>query len=181
MQRSQGLRRAGLARRSHDPQVGIEGRGEAMNRDDIDEVRFEDLDEEGDDTDMATDPMEASDGARPYVPPTDPPVVAGGRQGVRMGVGFATTSEDDLDEGVGVGNNSGGTARRPDDELTARVKRLLRTDAATSMLHLEVETVDGVVYLRGEVDTLDDGDLAAEVAARVRDVEDVVDETTMRD
>ena len=56
-----------------------------------------------------------------------------------------------------------------------------RSDAATSSLRLNVETIDGVVYLRGEVDTLDDGDLAAEVAARVRGVEDVVDETLLRE
>ena len=152
-----------------------------MNRDEIDEVSFESLEEDSDDTDLTADSMEASDGAHPYIPPTDPPVVSGGRQGMRMGVGFATSSDDDLDEGVGVGNNRGESERRPDDEITARVRRLLRTDAATSTMRLEVETIDGVVYLRGETETLDDGDLAAEVAARVRGVEEVIDETLMRD
>jgi osmotically-inducible protein OsmY len=68
-----------------------------------------------------------------------------------------------------------------DDEITARVKDLLRIDAATSTLDLDVETVDGVVYLRGTVLSLEDTDLAAEVAARVPGVVDVVDEMTVQE
>jgi osmotically-inducible protein OsmY len=44
-----------------------------------------------------------------------------------------------------------------------------------------VETVDGVVYLRGTVPGLEDTDLAAEVAARVPGVVDVVDEMTVQE
>jgi|GraSoiStandDraft_2_1057267.scaffolds.fasta_scaffold3759209_1 osmotically-inducible protein OsmY len=46
-------------------------------------------------------------------------------------------------------------------------------------LELTVETIDGVVYLHGAVPSLDDSDLAAEVAARVPGVVEVVDETTL--
>ena len=147
---------------------------------DRDNERFVSLDDD-EDTEPETDAMEASDQARPWVPPSDAPVTRGGREGVQVGVGFASTSEHDGGEDGESSPGRGSVARRSDDEITARVRRLLRTDAATSAMRLEIETVDGVVYLRGEVDTLDDGDLAAEVAARVRDVEDVVDETWLRD
>ena len=65
------------------------------------------------------------------------------------------------------------------DGITACVKDLLRIDAATSTLDLDVETVDGVLYLHGMVPTLEDTDLAAEVAARVPGMVDVVDEMTL--
>lgn len=68
-----------------------------------------------------------------------------------------------------------------DDDISRRVRRNLRIDPTTMTLRLHVETIDGVVYLRGTVETLDDGDLAAEVASRVVGVEDVVDETELID
>jgi hyperosmotically inducible protein len=146
-----------------------------------DDESLDDLEENDDEDDVATDALEASDQGRPWMPPIDPPVGPGGRAGVQVRAGFAPTSDDDVNEDAAAGNNRNAEEQRSDDEITARVKRLLRSDAATSTLRLEVETIDGVVYLRGEVDTLDDGDLAAEVASRVRGVEDVVDETWMRD
>lgn len=149
-----------------------------MNRFERDDERFDELDEDDGDSDEVTDAMEASDEGRPWIPPIDPPVIPGGRGGVRMGAGFATSSTDESDSTDIVDTVQ---PPRSDDEITARVKRLLRMDAATSSLRLKVETIDGVVYLRGEVDTIDDGDLAAEVASRVRGVEDVVDETLLRD
>jgi hypothetical protein len=149
-----------------------------MNRNNQrDEESLDDL-EESDEDEVATDAMEASDQGRPWIPPIDPPAGVAGDGEVRVRAGFATSADDDLNDGA---SDAAGGERRSDDEITARVRRLLRTDAATAALRLEVETIDGVVYLRGEVDTLDDGDLAAEVASRVRGVEDVVDETWMRD
>jgi osmotically-inducible protein OsmY len=49
-------------------------------------------------------------------------------------------------------------------------------DAATLTLDLDVETVDGVLYLCGMVPILEDTELAAEVAARVPGL---VDEMTL--
>jgi hyperosmotically inducible protein len=63
-----------------------------------------------------------------------------------------------------------------DDEITAQVQRLLRRDAATSSLRIRVSTVDGIVTLRGVVQTYEDTDNAAEVASRVSSVVDVLDE-----
>src|SRR5258708_819174 len=109
--------------------------------------------DENDDDGVATDAMEASDQGSPWVPPSDPS--PSGRESAQARAGFGATSDDELNDGTGAGHR-GGDDRRSDEEITARVKRLLRTDAATSAMRLEVETIDGVVYLRGEIDTLDD-------------------------
>ncbi len=120
-------------------------------------------------TDTTDDPMMATDEAEPYLAPIDPPVVPGGRDNVEVAQGFAGSSEGE--------EQRAGTPG--DDDITERVSHLLRTDAATTELQLEVETIDGVVYLRGVVPSLDDTDLAAEVAARVPGVVEVVDEMTV--
>ncbi len=121
-------------------------------------------------TDVTDDPLVAADYAEPYIAPTDPPVVPGGRDTIEVAQGFAGTSEG-AEERAGTPG---------DDEITERVRDLLRTDAATSALNnLHVHTVDGVVYLRGRVQSLDDTDLAAEIASRIPGVVDVVDEMTV--
>jgi osmotically-inducible protein OsmY len=97
-------------------------------------------------------------------------VPKGGPDNIEVADGFAGTSEG-AEERAGVPG---------DDEITAHVKDLLRIDAATSTLDLDVETVDGVVYLRGTVPGFEDTDVAAEVAARVPGVVDVVDEMTVQ-
>lgn len=127
-------------------------------------------DDPDDMTDMTDDPMVASDYAEPYLAPTDPPVVPGGRDSIEVAQGFAPTSE---------GADTAGDLPVDDDTITARVQRLLQTDAATSTLNLAVTTRNQVVYLRGVVSSTDDGDLAAAVASRVPTVIDVVDETTV--
>ncbi len=120
-------------------------------------------------TDVTDDPLVAADYAEPYIAPTDPPVVPGGRDTIEVAQGFAGTSEG-YEERAGTPG---------DDEITERVRDLLGSDAATSTLNLHVYTVDGVVYLRGRVQSLDDTDLAAEIATRIPGVVDVVDEMTV--
>jgi hypothetical protein len=102
--------------------------------------------------------------------PNDPPVVPGGRDNARL-PGAPRDGDEDEDD-------SYETRHGPptDSEITARVVRLLRSDAATSMLRIHVATESGVVTLTGEVQTLDDTDNAAEVASRVPGVVDVVEE-----
>ncbi len=124
------------------------------------------LETDTDRTDVTDDPLIAADYAEPYIAPTDPPVVPGGRDTIEVAQGFAGTSEGAEDRAGTPG----------DDEITERVRDRLRTDAATSTLTLRVHTIDGVVYLRGLAQSLDDTDLAAEVASRVPGVVDVVDE-----
>ncbi len=129
------------------------------------------LDAVDDMSDATDDPMVAADEAEPYLAATDPPVVPGGRDTIEVADGFAATSEGAEDRAGAPG----------DDEITARVRDLLRIDAATSSLDLDVETIDGVVYLRGMVQALDDTDNAADVASRVPGVVEVVDETTVEE
>jgi len=96
--------------------------------------------------------------------PIDPPMVPGGRDN-------ASIPGADGDDDTQVRSRA-----LTDDEITSRVLRLLRSDSATSMLRIHVSTEEGVVTLRGLVETLDDTDNAAEVASRVKGVVDVVDE-----
>ena len=77
--------------------------------------------------------------------------------------------DDEADEAIG------------DDVIAARVRRLLRSDSATNMLRIRVLVEDGVVTLLGRVQTLEDTDIAAEVASRVQGVIDVVDELEVED
>ena len=121
-------------------------------------------------TDSTSDPMVASDEAEPYLAPIDPPVLPGGRDNIEVAQGFASSSEGE--------EQRAGTPG--DDAITERVSHLLRGDAATTALELAVETIDGVVYLRGTVQSLDDTDMAAEVAGRVPGVVEVVDEMTVQ-
>jgi osmotically-inducible protein OsmY len=112
--------------------------------------------------------MGAVDDDSAFDPPTDPPIVPLGDDGAEV--------PEDMDDGDD--DDVGQTSRGPitDDEISARVRRLLRSDAATSMLRIHVSTEDGVVTLRGIVQTLDDTDNAAEVASRIDGVIDVLDE-----
>lgn len=131
------------------------------------------LDGQEEDGGMTSDAMVASDEAEPYIAPSDPPVLAGGPEGAVIANGFAPS-----DEGAEALTRTDSEATRlADEEITEAVQYLLRLDAATSALHLTVTTASGTVYLRGTVPTLQDSDLATEVAGRVPDVIDVVDET----
>lgn len=154
-----------MSESSYDP-LAPERRG--LTEEDEAALGMDDVDDMSEPT---GDPMVAADYAEPYLPPTDPPVVPGGRDTIEVADGFAATSEGAEDR-AGVPG---------DDEITARVYDLLRSDAATTTLNLEVETIDGVVYLRGMVQALDDTDNAAEVAGRVPGVVEVVDEMTVEE
>ena len=100
------------------------------------------------------------------MPPINPPVARRGGESTEV-----TGAIDDLDE-----DYFEAEAPLSDDEITVRVRRALRTDAATSMLRVLVSTEDGVVTLRGQVQTYDDSDNAIDVASRIPNVIDVVDE-----
>jgi hypothetical protein len=120
-----------------------------------------------------TDAMEAAQEDEVYFPPTDPVVrPARNNGGLEVLGGFAPTSDAEPIE----------EERHPlyidlgDDEISSLVVRALAEDAATTDLTVDVETIEGVVYLRGAVPTLQDTDLAMEVAERVDGVLDVEDE-----
>lgn len=140
-------------------------------------MAIDDEDHLFDDEGLEDEPERAMDAGGDNPPgefPIDPPIIPGGRDGAIIpgaGHGFDDDDDDDEDE-----DEVGPLEAMADDEISARVRRLLRTDAATSMLRIHVTTEDGVVTLRGLVQTLEDTDNAAEVASRAPNVVDVVDE-----
>lgn len=117
------------------------------------------------------DYMEAASEAEPYTPPTDPVVKADrSTDGVEMVNGFAETATDE----AAIAGLPG--MPRGDDEVLEAVMAALHSDAATTDLPLAVEVLDGVVYLRGVVPSLEDVDAAESVAAEVPGVEEVHEE-----
>jgi len=62
-----------------------------------------------------------------------------------------------------------------DAEVTARVKTRLTAHPDLNPFQIDVDTVDGVVTLNGEVPTQDDHDAALEVARGTKGVVEVVD------
>jgi hypothetical protein len=121
-----------------------------------------------------TDTADATDEAEPYFAPTDPPVRRAPRrdEGIEVVGGFSPTSLDapiDLEQ-----------LPRPllagDDEIARQVRLALREDAATADLAIYVSARNGVVRLRGVVPSLSDVEAAEEVASRVPNVVEVVEE-----
>ena len=55
----------------------------------------------------------------------------------------------------------------------------LRADAATTDLIIDVTVRNGRVHLRGEVQTMQDAELAEEVAGRVPGIREVIEELTV--
>ena len=121
-----------------------------------------------------TDEQDAADEAEPFFPPTDPVIriVPRDLEGIEISGGFAGTSMDDppYDEESAVIDVP------RDAEIAEDVRLALQEDAATSDLDVFVYVRNGVVHLRGRVPSLDDAELAEEVAGRIPGVVDVVDE-----
>ncbi len=117
-----------------------------------------------------TDSMEAAAEAIPYFPPTDP-VVRPSNDNEELAVvgGFGATSLDDEEGGASFDD-------RPDDDISLGVLHELRQDALTTELVIHVLTRSGVVYLRGEVPTIEDAENAEAVAAGVPGVKEVREE-----
>jgi osmotically-inducible protein OsmY len=128
-------------------------------------------------TDVGTvDPGLATDEAFPYFPPTDPVI---GEQLVEQDEvevigGFQPTSDDgDVAE-------VDGQHFRDDERISDDVRRELREDATTTDLaNIDVDTVNGVVHLRGDVPTLEDAENAEAVAGRVPGVREVREELSV--
>lgn len=123
---------------------------------------------------LATDPVagsgagqssvEADDSAEgnvAYVPPVDP--VGTSRRTIG---GYEITSLDEQPET----ERSTIDGRPSDDAIAEAVLRELREDAATSDLDLRVTVRNGVVHLRGVVQTVDDAENSEAVASRVAGV-----------
>jgi len=132
---------------------------------------------EGEEPDFAADPgttdvLDAVENGDVFFAPTDPVVrPATNMEGLDIQGGFADTALDDPDE-----SPNPVRIKYNDEDIAARVIRALRNDAYTTDLDIDVEVEDGVVYLRGRVNSLDDVEQAEEVAGRVDGVEDVEEE-----
>jgi len=125
--------------------------------------------------DMTADAMIAAEEGIPYVPPTDPVVrPADDDQQLAVVGGFGTSADDEYPDQSAT--TALGDAPPGDEDLREEVVAALQADAATTELVIEVEVRNGTVYLRGEVQTLDDSELAEEVASRVPGVRAVVEE-----
>jgi hypothetical protein len=141
----------------------------------LDPDLLEDSDEPDFQDDVGTtDVMLAVEEGVTYIPPMDPVVSSDADEEEDLEVvgGFASDSleaplaQDQVPPRV----------RRNDDELAEAVARALRADSYTTDLNIDVEVEDGVVYLRGQVTSLEDIEQAEEVAGRVPGVEDVEEE-----
>ncbi|HEV2108350.1 MAG TPA: BON domain-containing protein [Thermomicrobiales bacterium] len=121
-----------------------------------------------------TDSELAAAEAIPYFPPTDPVVHvdADDPEVLEVVGGFSATSMDDL-------SVDNGTALPRDDDITDAVMRELREDALTIDLAIQADTRNGIVVLRGTVETMEDAENAEAVARRVEGVQDVVEQLTV--
>jgi hypothetical protein len=127
---------------------------------------------------MTTDSMVAVEEGIPYVPPTDPVVrPSHGPQDLAVVGGFGMSSDEEFPDMSA--STALGDAPPGDEDLREEVIEALRADAATTDLLITVVVRNGTVYLRGEVQTLDDSEFAEEVAARVPGVVAVVEELTI--
>jgi hypothetical protein len=154
-------------------QGDLEAEG-ARVEDDPDRRSFESLTDRELRTGETDDPDEAAEEGLTYVPPTDPPIIAGDDGRPEIAAGFSTSSVDD--EPFDADHHS--EALPADDEVSERVRDALRADAVTTDYaeRLDVETDGRVVILRGTVADLDDEDAVVAAAGRVSGVSQVIDE-----
>ena len=119
-----------------------------------------------------TDPQVSAQEGVPYFPPTDPVVrPTDDYEGLEVVGGFAESAMDEPETTTGVYPNT-------DDDLAQAVQRELREDAATADLAERIRVVarNGVVVLRGAVETMDDVANVEAVVGRVDGVVEVREE-----
>lgn len=164
-----------------DDHLGYEDRGAL--EDDVSDVEPDFMGDVGGDSAQF---QEAIEEGEPYFPPTDPVVEPSrGDQDLQVLGGFQDTSMDVMatEPDAPVGEEPGQLQlyrERDDADIQDDVVRELREDALTTDLKLHVNVVNGVVFLRGSVPSLDDAENAEAVAARVPGVAEVQDLTEVR-
>lgn len=125
--------------------------------------------------DVTSDTMIAVEEGIPYVPPTDPVVRPSiDEQTIAVVGGFGMAADEEFPDLLAT--TALGDAPPGDDDLRQQVIEALRSDAATTDLVIQVTVREATVYLRGEVQTLDDAELAEEVAGRVPGIREVIEE-----
>lgn len=118
------------------------------------------------------DVIEVIEEGETYFPPTDPVLRAAGFNNAEMLGGFSITSLEEPTEIEDIPPAAQGN----DDEIAQRVRYALATDAYTTDLNIEVVVEDGIVYLHGQVGSLNDTDQAEQIAGSVEGVVDVEEE-----
>jgi len=117
-----------------------------------------------------SDVEEAVRDAEPYVPPTDPPVLPGGYEGVHVATGFGLDAEEEA---------ARGGEPRGDFDIQDQALLVLQQDSLTSRYDLHVHVRDGVVRIHGRVPSLDDAEHAMALLSELPGVVDVEDDTTL--
>lgn len=121
-----------------------------------------------------TDSAMAADGSDVFYPPTDPVVRPIGRNSGDLEI-VGGWSAGSLDSPISAEDRPTHYARG-DEEVEEDVKRALGEDSATTDLDIRVLVRGGVVFLFGRVGSIEDADLAEEVAGRVDGVSEVREE-----
>ena len=120
---------------------------------------------------MTTSDDENDDMDEPAFPPTDPVIAPSANNNAQILGGFSETSLDDV-----TAEPSALDGKPGDEALADAVRRELREDASTTALNVIVTVREGVAYLRGGVEGLEDIDNAESVAGRVPGILEVVEE-----
>jgi hypothetical protein len=119
-------------------------------------------------------PLKAQQQGLVYIPPDDPPILpSDDPQQIQIAAGFAKEAQFEDPRGEYVPERLAGG----DWDLQGRVESVLRKSSLTNqMSDVRVKVEDGIVYLSGEVDTLDDIDVVCSVIQQIEGVEDVEEE-----
>jgi hypothetical protein len=119
-------------------------------------------------------PLKSQQQGLVYDPPDDPPILpSDDPQGIEIATGFAKESqlEDPRSEYVPE-RLAGG-----DWDLQGRIKSVLHKSSLTNqMTGIQVQVQDGIAYLSGKVETLDDIDVVCSVVQQIEGVVDVEEE-----
>lgn len=127
----------------------------------------------------ASDSTETVDDSELYAAPTDPIVRPISRTDgdIRIVGGFARDSlEPSIEEAVNGDVDEPERLQRDDSEIAEDVRLALEEDSATADLPIILFVREGIVFLRGEVASLDDIESAEEIASRVPGVIEVREE-----
>ena len=117
------------------------------------------------------DAGEAAEEGLTWIPPSDPPVVAGDHGQPEMAAGFGATADA---EPFDADHHS--SALAGEDERTERIREALHAHAETIGLvdRLRFDTIGSRVVVEGVVDDLDDEDAVLGVISEVEGVTDIV-------
>jgi hypothetical protein len=119
-------------------------------------------------------PLKAQQQGLVYIPPDDPPILpSDDPQGIEIAAGFAKESQFEDPRGEYVPERLAGG----DWDLQARIESVLHKSSLTNqMSDVRVQVEDGIAYLSGKVETLDDIDVVCSVVQEIDGVVDVEEE-----